>query len=70
MTGVNENIFRTQFSVFGDIDNIRVVAGSNCAFVKFTSREAAEGAFDRFSKHGVKAADNAYKVAWAKAKKK
>lgn len=70
MTGMTDLVFRPHFSVFGDIESIRIISGSNCAFVKFSDRPIAEAAFQRLCKTGLKVADNSFKVAWAKTKKK
>jgi hypothetical protein len=70
MAGMTDHALRPHFASFGDIDSIRIIAGSDCAFVKFADRQPAEAALERFSKTGLRVSDVSFRIAWAKAKKK
>jgi hypothetical protein len=47
---VSEKDLSDQFYAYGEIKTIQVVPASNCAFVTYTTREAAEKAADKLHK--------------------
>lgn len=44
---ISEKDLSDQFYAYGEVKNIQVVPASNCAFVTYTTREAAEKAADK-----------------------
>lgn len=64
---VGEPVIKNHFVTFGDVCNVRILAGSNCAFVKFKTREAANEAI---SAQGTscKLGTETFRMAWAKTK--
>lgn len=42
---ITEEVLRSQFTVFGAIHSLRILYSRTCAFINFTSKDAAESAF-------------------------
>ncbi|XP_073506185.1 tetratricopeptide repeat protein 31 [Phyllobates terribilis] len=42
---ITEDVLRSQFAVFGAIHSLRILYSRTCAFINFTSKNAAEAAF-------------------------
>jgi pre-mRNA-splicing factor RBM22/SLT11 len=70
METIKDHMIRPHFDSFGDIDHIRIISGSNCAFVSFKERIFAEGALEHYAKKTLSVNGNNYKVTWAKARKR
>ncbi|EKX43794.1 hypothetical protein GUITHDRAFT_72753 [Guillardia theta CCMP2712] len=60
-----EKIVHAQFSEFGQIESVRVLAGRNCAFVKYRLRAAAEFAKEAMAFQSIFPGDPACNLRWA-----
>lgn len=71
LTGVQDDIIeedvRSQFYVFGDIKSVHIVRKSNCAFVNFAKRSAAESAAESCF-HGIDIKGHHLRVVWGRSK--
>lgn len=69
MEKMTDSLLRPLFITFGEIESIRIIHASNCAFLKYKEREPAEGAYEKYKSKGLKINDTLYKLAWAKPKR-
>eukprot|EP01099_Mayorella_cantabrigiensis_P003458 TRINITY_DN2658_c0_g2_i1.p1 TRINITY_DN2658_c0_g2~~TRINITY_DN2658_c0_g2_i1.p1 ORF type:complete len:421 (-),score=61.16 TRINITY_DN2658_c0_g2_i1:135-1316(-) len=62
---ISEEDLRDKFYGFGELSSIRVVHKSNCAFITYTTREAAEKATEKFgNRFNLKGVD--MRISWGK----
>lgn len=62
---MDEESLKDQFYGFGELQTIRIVPGKSCAFVTYTTREAAEKAADSLS-NGLVVKGLRLKLMWGK----